>query len=236
MKKQKIKVDIVSDINCPWCFLGEHRFQKAVTEVADTYEFDVTFKPYELSPNAPQEGEPKEEYFIRNYGPAALSRLEGSSHQLSAAGEAEGVIFDFEKADRVHNTFNGHRLIWLAEQYGVQQEVALALFRSNFTEGQNVNDPAVLTQIGVENGIPAERLANFFSSDEGKEEVKALEQKVQRAGISGVPAFIFNDKYLVSGAQPAETFVKVFKQVAPAPALEEIKMEEASCGLNGRAC
>lgn len=236
MKKQKIKVDIVSDINCPWCYLGEHRFQQAVGEVADTYDFDITFTPYELSPNALQEGESKEEYFIRNYGPEALPRLNASSRQLSEAGKAEGVDFDFEKANRIHNTFNGHRLIWLAEQYGVQHAVAVALFLSNFTEGQNVNDPKLLTQIGVQNGIPAERLANFFSSDEGKEEVKALEQKAQQAGISGVPAFIFNDKFLVSGAQPAETFVKVFKQVTPAPALEEIKLEGASCGLNGRAC
>lgn len=215
MSKQKIKINLVSDINCPWCYLGEQRLQKAMAETADRYEFELHFKPFELNPQAPQSGEDKETYFARNYGKDALPRLNESSKQLAAMGKEEGIIFDFDKSKVVHNTFNGHRLIWLAGQYGVEEQVAKALFKANFTDGANVNEPAVLRQIGIDHGIPAERLENFFSSEEGKEEVRQLERQAQQSGISGVPAFIFNDQYLVSGAQPAETLKNVFSQLAP---------------------
>jgi predicted DsbA family dithiol-disulfide isomerase len=234
MNKQKIKIDIVSDVNCPWCYLGEQRLKKAMEETSDAYEFEVRFKPYELNPNAPQEGEPKDEYFIRNYGADAMPRMNASSKQLEKMGKAEGAEFNFDKAKVVHNTFNGHRLIWLAEQYGVQEEVAHALFRSNFTEGQNVNDLQVLKEIGVANGIPAERLESFFSSGEGKNEVKSLERWAQQSGITGVPAFIFNDKFLVSGAQPAETLRQVFSQVAPG--LQPLNTSGDSCSIEDGNC
>ncbi|WP_017732453.1 DsbA family oxidoreductase [Nafulsella turpanensis] len=231
MNKQKIKIDIVSDINCPWCYLGEKRLQKAMAEAGDNFDFEINFKPFELSPNAPAEGEKKEDYFIRNYGKEALQRLDAGNRQLKEMGQAEGAIFNFEKSPVIHNTFNGHRLIWLAEKYGVQEAVANALFESNFTEGKNVNDHEQLKQIGIEHGIPAEKLENFFSTTEGVEEVRAMESWAQRSGINGVPAFIFNDKYMVSGAQPAETLKSVFGQVAPA--LEEIKTDGPSCGPDG---
>lgn len=231
MIKPKIKIDIVSDINCPWCYLGEARLQQALTETSDNYEVEVHFKPYELSPHAPPEGENKQEYFIRNYGAEALSRLNASSQHLTEAGRAEGVVFNFDKANKVHNTFNGHRLIWLAGQYGVQVAIARALFQANFTAGENVNDPAVLTRIGRQNGIPAEKLQNLFDTDEGKDEVKDLEHWAQQAGISGVPAFIINDKYLVSGAQPAEFLVRVLQQIVPT--YETTTADGASCDVNG---
>lgn len=231
MTKSKLKIDIVSDINCPWCYLGEARLQNALTQTNDTFAAEVRFKPFELNPNAVPEGEDKQEYFIRHYGSEALPRLNASSKQLAEAGKAEGVVFDFDKASKVHNTFNGHRLIWLAGQYGVQVAVAKALFEANFTHGKNVNDPAVLSQIGQEQGIPAERLENFFASEEGKTEVKSLEKWAQQVGISGVPAFIINDQYLISGAQPAETFLRVFEQIAPE--LEVITSDGPSCDSNG---
>lgn len=231
MSKQTIKIDIVSDINCPWCYLGEARLDKAINQTQDKYNFEVQFKPYELNPFAPQEGENKKEYFIRNYGHAGLSRLDESSRRLVEAGQAEGITFDFDKSNQVHNTFNGHRLIWLAGKYGVQVPVAKALFQANFTDGENVNDPAVLTRIGLDNNIPAEVLNDFFASDEGKEEVKALEQQAQQAGISGVPAFIINDRYLVSGAQPTETLVNVLQQIAPV--YGTIVADGATCEVDG---
>ena len=231
MNKQKIKIDIVSDINCPWCYLGEQRLKDAMAAVDDNYEFEVQFKPFELNPQAPAEGEKKETYFVRNYGKDALPRMEASSRQLAEMGKAEGIVFDFDKSAIVHNTFNGHRLIWLADQYGVQEAVANALFKANFSEGRKVNDPEVLTEIGIANGIPAERLQGFFAGEEGKKEVRGLEQWAQQAGISGVPAFIFNDKYLVSGAQPAATLKQVFAQVQPA--FEKIESAGESCGIEG---
>lgn len=231
MQKQKIKVDIVSDINCPWCYLGENRFKKAMAAAGDQYEFEINLKPFELSPHAPKEGQDKQEYFIQNYGKNALPRLNESSRQLAAMGEAEGIRFNFDKSSVVHNTFNGHRLIWLAAQYGVQEQLSEALFKSNFTEGKDMNDPAVLSQIGIDNGIPAERLENFFNSEEGREEVRQMEKEAHQKGINGVPAFIFNNQYLVSGAQSTETFRSVFSQLAPQ--LEKIDTGSGSCELGG---
>lgn len=231
MDKQKIKIDIVSDINCPWCYIGEHRMKKAIEEVGDAYEFELTFKPFELNPQAPQEGEKKQDYFVRNYGKDGLSRMAASSKHLEEMGKAEGLTYNFNKSNVVHNTFNGHRLIWLAKQYGVQDEVTTALYEANFTEGKNVNDIELLKEIGTANGIPADRLQNFFSSEEGKDEVRQLEAWAHRAGINGVPSFIFNDKYLISGAQPADTFKQVFEQLAPS--LQKIEASGDSCSIDG---
>jgi predicted DsbA family dithiol-disulfide isomerase len=231
MNKQKIKIDIVSDINCPWCYIGEQRLNKARSEASEHYEFEVSFKPFELNPTIPQEGMDKTEYFRKNYGPQILTQLDTMNQRLKEAGAAEGVQFNFDQQTKVNNTFNGHRLIWLAGQCGVQEQVANALFYSYFTEGSNMNDTAILTEIGIANGIPAVRLENFFSGDEGKKEVREMEQWAQTAGIKGVPAFIINDKYLISGAQPAAAFHQVFSQVAPA--LKEIVAEGGSCDING---
>ena len=237
MNKQKIKIDIVSDVNCPWCYIGEHRLKNAIEAVDDQYEFELNFKPFELNPNAPQEGEEKEKYFIRNYGADALPRLNASSKHLEQMGKAEGLTYNFDKSKVVHNTFNAHRLIWLAKQYDVQDPVTTALYEANFSEGKNVNDLQLLKEIGTANGIPAERLEKFFSSEEGVDEVRQLENWAHRAGINGVPSFIFNDKYMISGAQPAETFKQVFEQLAPS--LQKIETPDAtgdSCSVEGGNC
>lgn len=231
MNKQKIKIDIVSDVNCPWCYVGEQRLKKAIANTSEHYDFDISFKPFELNAALPAEGVDRTEYFVQKYGAQVVSQMDAMNQRLTDAGSGEGILFNFDKLTTVNNTFNGHRLIWLADEYGVQEKVAHALFYSYFTEGQNMNDTNLLTQIGIANGIPAERLEDFFAGEEGKAEVRALEGWAQAAGISGVPAFIINDQYLVSGAQPAETLQQVFTQVAPV--LEEIKAAGESCDVDG---
>ena len=231
MNKQPIKIDIVSDVNCPWCYVGDQRLKKAMQASGDKYDFEVSFKPYELNPNVPQTGQDRIDYFTKNYGPQFLPQIKAMNERLTEAGKADGIDFNFDKLITVNNTFNAHRLIWLAGKCGVQAQVAEALFHSYFTEAQNMNDTKLLEEIGIANGIPAERLDGFFSGEDGKKEVREMEQWAQSAGITGVPAFIINDKYLVSGAQPAEAFQQVFSQVAPV--LEAISSEGESCGIDG---
>lgn len=232
MNKQKIKIDIVSDINCPWCYVGEQRLNKAITATDNKYEFEISFKPFELNASIAQDGMERMEYFKNNYGPAILSQIDEINQRLVDAGNEDGIVFNFDKLTTVNNTFNGHRLIWLAGECGVQLEIANALFYSYFTEGNNMNDTDLLTKIGLENGIPAEKLEGFFESEAGKTEVREMQQWAQSAGITGVPAFVINDKYLVSGAQPSDTFLNVFNQIAPQ--LEEITTEDGqSCGIDG---
>lgn len=231
MNKQSIKIDIVSDINCPWCYVGDQRLKKAMTAAEDKYNFEVSFKPFELNPNVPQTGQDRTDYFTKNYGPQFLPQMKAMNERLTEAGKADGIDFNFDKLNTVNNTFNAHRLIWLAGECSMQARVAEALFYSYFTEAKNMNDTTLLAEIGVANGIPAERLEGFFSGEEGKAEVREMEQWAQSVGITGVPAFIINDKYLVSGAQPAEAFAQVFSQVEPA--LEAINLEGESCGIDG---
>ncbi|NDK55617.1 DsbA family oxidoreductase [Pontibacter fetidus] len=231
MSTQKIKIDIVSDINCPWCYVGEKRMNSAIAATAGKYDFEVNFKPFELNAGIAPEGMDKKEYFKMNYGPQILSQLDEMNRRLANVGKEAGIDFNFDRSETINNTFNGHRLIWLADAYGVQQKVAEALFYSYFTEGNNMNDIALLKEIGIQNGIPAERLENFFESEEGKQEVRQMEQWAQAAGIKGVPAFIINDTYLVSGAQPEEVFHQVFAQVAPA--LQQVATNGESCDING---
>lgn len=233
MTKQKIKIDIVSDINCPWCYVGERRLKKAMEKVGDNYEFDLSFKAFELNAQVPATGMTRPEYFKKNYGEAFLPQVSMMDERLTNDGAAEGITFNFGDDMLIYNTFNGHRLIWLAGHYGVQVAVAQALFKSYFTDNENMNDTAVLTRIGVEQGIPAEKLEGFFESEEGKQEVREMEQFAQSAGITGVPSFIINDQHLVRGAQSADTFLSVFQQIAPAPALQDLAGEGASCGIAG---
>jgi predicted DsbA family dithiol-disulfide isomerase len=231
MSKQEIKIDIVSDINCPWCYVGEQRLNKALAELKDKYTFNVSFKPFELNAAIGPEGMDKAEYFKKNYGPQILDQLPAMNQRLTDTGKEAGIEFNFDKSSKVNNTFNGHRLIWLAGECGVQEKVAHALFYSYFTEGNDMNDTSLLKQIGIENGIPAERLENFFEGEEGKQQVREMEQWAQASGITGVPAFIINDQFLISGAQPSDVFHQVFAQVAPT--LQEIKTDGESCGIDG---
>ncbi len=231
MTKQKIKIDIFSDINCPWCYVGERRLDKALQQVGDQYEAEITFKAFELNPNIPQDGMGRLDYFKGNYGEQIIAQVPAMDQRMTEAGTEEGIRFNFTEDMTVNNTFNGHRLIWLAEQYGTQHAVANALFKAYFTENRNMNDTAVLKEIGIANGIPAERLENFFESEEGKTEVRQMEAFAQSAGITGVPAFVINDQYLVSGAQPAETFLNVFKQVAPA--IQKLDTDGDACEVGG---
>jgi predicted DsbA family dithiol-disulfide isomerase len=231
MSKQKIKIDIVSDINCPWCYVGEQRLNSALATAKDNYEFEVAFKPFELNAAIAPEGMDKVEYFKNNYGPQIVSQIGAMNQRLADTGKEVGIEFNFDKQTRINNTFNGHRLIWLAGEYGVQDKVAEALFYSYFTEGNNMNDTVLLKKIGTENGIPADKLENFFESEEGKKEVREMEQWAQASGITGVPAFIINDQYLISGAQPSEVFHQAFAQIAPT--LQQINTEGDSCSIDG---
>ena len=233
MTKQKIKIDIFSDINCPWCYVGERRLNKALQQVGDQYEAEISFKAFELNPNVPQDGMGRRDYFKGNYGEQILAQIPAMDERMAAAGAEEGIQFNFSEEMTVNNTFNGHRLIWLSGQYGVQHEVTNALFKAYFTDNRQMNNTAVLKEIGIAQGIPAERLENFFEGEEGKQEVRQMEAFAQSAGITGVPAFVINDQYLVSGAQSAETFLNVFKQVAPA--IQKLDIEGNSCEI-GAVC
>ncbi|HXS38258.1 MAG TPA: DsbA family oxidoreductase [Flavipsychrobacter sp.] len=226
MEKNKIKVAVVADVVCPWCYLGEARLQQAISEVKDQYDVEVELMPFELNPDTPEKGENHKEYLAKKFG--SSSRVDSAHAQMTSLGKIEGVEYNFDKVKVTSNTFKAHRLIWLAKQYDVQEQVANDLYKSYFTDGKDVNDTEVLKSIAVANGIRQEKIAPFFESNEGAAEVRQMEEDAHSAGITGVPAFIINNKYLVSGAQPVEVFKEVFEKVAPSAPVE-IKADGNVC-------
>jgi|SRR6185437_783618 len=226
MEKNKIKVTVVADVVCPWCYMGEARLKNAIEEVKDKYDVEIDLMPFELNPDTPDKGENHKEYLAKKFG--SSSRVDAAHAQMTQLGKEEGIEYNFDKVGVTSNTFKAHRLIWLAKQYGVQEQVANDLYKSYFTDGKDVNDIEILKSVAITNGIPKEKIETFFAGDEGAAEVRQMEEEAHLAGITGVPAFIINNKYLVSGAQPAEVFKEVFEKVAPS-ALVEIK-------ANGNVC
>ena len=208
MSKQPLTVEIYSDVVCPWCYVGKRRLERALDQLKGTVKAEVSWRPFQLNPTMPREGMDRTTYLEAKFGSLdAFQRLE--EHVL-AAGIAERISFAFEKIARAPNTFLAHRLVWFAGQQGCQDAVVESLFRGYFEEGADIGSLPVLARLAGRAGLSAEQ---FLGSNDGVTEVKAEEAVGHRLGIRGVPYFILNDAYALSGAQPSERFVEAFKKV-----------------------
>ncbi|MER5639792.1 DsbA family oxidoreductase [Kitasatospora sp. NPDC002227] len=207
-----MKVEIYSDIACPWCYIGKRRFEQALDRFEGKDAVEVVYRPYQLVPDAPAEASPHRAWLAERYGPQSVAM----DARVTELGRAEGITYDFDAA--LHsNTFLGHRLLHLAEQeYGAAVQGALkeALLKAHFTDGADVGDRAQLTEIAVATGLDRERVAAYLAGEEGTAEVRAQLEEARRLGISAVPTFVFEGKYAVQGGQEAETFLQVLTQVA----------------------
>jgi len=213
-----MKVEIYSDIACPWCYVGKRRFERALSAypAADTVE--VVYRPYQLAPDASTEAQPLEQAMRRKFG----DRTPGLNARLVEVGKKEGIAFNFDKAQSV-NTLLGHRLLHLAEtEYGsaVQAVLKNALLHAYFVDGGNVGDPEQLTEIAVAAGLDRGRVTAYLASDEGTAEVQAGIAQAQRMGINAVPTFVFEGKWAVQGAQETSTFLQALERVAAETAAE----------------
>lgn len=207
-----VTIDVYSDVICPWCYVGKRRLERALARLDDV-QTHVTWRPFQLNPTMPKEGMDRTTYLEAKFGSlAAFRRLE---EHILAAGLSEAIPFAFEKIVRTPNTFSAHRLIWYAGQQSCQDEVVDSLFRGYFEEGTDIGSSEALTRLAASAGLDAER---FLRSDEGVAEVKAEEAAGHRLGIRGVPYFVFNSRYAISGAQPAEEFVAAIQKVRAQPA------------------
>lgn len=202
-----VTIDVYSDVICPWCYVGKRRLERALARVDDV-QTRVTWRPFQLNPTMPKEGMDRTTYLEAKFGSlAAFRRLE---EHILAAGLSEAIPFAFERIVRTPNTFNAHRLIWYAGQQSCQDTMVDSLFRGYFEEGVDIASSEALTRLAASAGLDAE---GFLRSDEGVAEVKAEEAAGHRLGIRGVPHFVFNNRYAISGAQPAEEFVATIQQV-----------------------
>lgn len=202
-----MQIDIVSDTICPWCYVGKRRLERALKERP---ELDVTIEwhAFQLNPEMPIEGVDRETYMTRKFG--SEQRVTEIFDSIAAAGRQEGIPFAFDRIARTPNTVNSHRLIRWAEPAGCQDAVVELLFRRYFEQGKDIGAIDVLVQIAVEAGLEGADAERFLSGTDGVEEVRAENVAAHRLGISGVPCFIFEKKYAVSGAQEPEVFFQVF--------------------------
>jgi len=201
-KTNTLSIEIVSDAICPWCYVAKRQFERAVAKLPNDVKLSVHWRPFELNPNMPPEGLDRVAYRSRKFGSWEHSlRLDA---QLTAAASQAGLTMRHDLMKRTPNTFNAHRLIWLAEKEGVQDAVVEGLFSAYFVEGRDVGDAKVLAEVAAAAGIDKTRVESFLASSEGAEEISEAEVASQRSGLNGVPTFIINGQPAFSGALRAE--------------------------------
>jgi predicted DsbA family dithiol-disulfide isomerase len=206
-----MRIDIYSDTICPWCYLGKRRFDLAVA-ARPQYEPVVVWRPFELNPDVPIEGVDRETFMAAKM--PDQSRLEAAHVELERQGEASGIRFRFDLISRVPNTRRSHLLIAHASRRGLQSAVKDRLMRAYFEEGVDIGDLDELVRLGAEVGLSAAESRNALILRVGQDGVVAAERHASVLGITGVPTYIFDGQYTISGAQEVGIFARVFDQVA----------------------
>ena len=212
--KKLIRIDIVSDVVCPWCVVGYKQLDEALKQTQTDYE--IHWHPFELNPNMPAEGQNMREHIIEKYGSSA-QESDASRVRITEAGAEVGFDFNFTDDMRMHNTFNLHQLLHWAQPQGRIHDLKQALFTAHFTEGRNISNNEVLADIAAEIGLDRTEASAVLEDQRFAQDVRELEQHWQRQGVQSVPAIIFNERHLVSGAQGVENFTSILKQLADMP-------------------
>jgi predicted DsbA family dithiol-disulfide isomerase len=191
----KLAVDVISDVICPWCYIGKRRLEKAITAFEDQQEIRVRSLPYQLNPTMPKEGISRKEYRIRKFG--SWERSLELDAKMVAVGQTEGIHFAFDLIEWTPNTVDAHRLIWLADQQGCQNTVVEALFRAYFTDGRDIASRQTLIDVVAEAGLHRQRAEAVLNGEEGMEAIKEAEEISRRHQVS---------------AQPSDAFLAAFRQ------------------------
>jgi len=206
-----LRIDIVSDVVCPWCIIGYKQLEQALRETGQTA--DIHWHPFELNPQMGEEGENLREHIAAKYG-TTLEESVKARAKLTALGAELGFSFDYADDMRMQNTFRAHRLLHWADQFGRAHDLKMALFEAFFTHRCNVNDPGVLAQTAAAIGLDADEAGEVLRSEAFTEEVRNAETFWVSRGIHGVPAMIFDRQHLVSGAQGVANYTAVLRHLA----------------------
>jgi predicted DsbA family dithiol-disulfide isomerase len=204
-----MRVDIVSDVICPWCYIGKRRLEKALALRPDL-SLDATWRPFQLNPDMPAEGVDRKAYREAKFG--GPERARQIDQRVTDAAAQVGLDFHLDKLVRTPNTVNAHRLIRYAGQQGAQDGVVEALFKAYFCDGADLGDAEILAGIGGRGGLDPDLVWKMLSGEEHRKEVLAGDQMARNAGIQGVPSFALQGHVLFSGAQPGEEMAKAFRQ------------------------
>jgi predicted DsbA family dithiol-disulfide isomerase len=210
MTTAPIRLDIFSDPVCPWCYVGKANLDRALADHPD-HPFVIQWHPFQLNPDMPAEGVAKRAYLEEKFGGKA--RVDAIHERLREVAKSAGVDMDPDKPQRMPNTLNAHRLIHWAGIEGVQQAVVNALMRAYWTEGRDIGDLPTLADIAGENGMDREATLRLLQSDADADDIQARDQDARRKGVNAVPTFLIAQQYVVSGAQPPETWGKVIEEL-----------------------
>jgi len=203
------RIDIVSDVICPWCYIGKRQLERALPMLRDQgLEFEVVWHPFQLNPDMAVEGADRLQYRIAKFG--SLEKSQAMDARISETAAGLGLDFHLDRLTRTPNTLNAHRAIWLAGQHGVQDAVVEALFEAYFGQGADLCDTALLTSIAATAGLDRAALEAMYAGDNGLDIVQQGDIAARRGGISGVPSFMMGGYLLFSGAVPAEQMAQAF--------------------------
>jgi predicted DsbA family dithiol-disulfide isomerase len=220
-----IAIDVVSDVVCPWCYIGQKRLEKAVEAVPDV-DVTVRWRPYQLDPTIPPEGKDRRQYMLAKFG--SDQRIREIHARIEPLGAAEGIAFDFEAIKVSPNTLDAHRLIRWAANDGsdVQNRLVQALFSAYFEQGRNVGERAVLVETARSAGMDGAVVEAMLAAEADRAEVVAEIETASRMGITGVPCFLLERRYAVMGAQESATLADAIRQVAAAKVRGELDAAE----------
>ena len=208
---EPVTIDVVSDVVCPWCFIGKRRLEKAVAQQPDI-PIAVRWRPYFLNPWVPREGMSREDYLTTKFG--SVQRYQGMAQRVAAAAEQEGLVYALDKIKRQPNTLDAHRLIRWADAIAGTSRMKQRLMDLYFTEGSDLSDREVLVKAAAACGLDADQTRARLASDVDTEAVTKEAEEAKAAGIDGVPCFIFGGMLAVSGAQAPDYLASMIARVA----------------------
>jgi predicted DsbA family dithiol-disulfide isomerase len=211
-----VSIEFVSDVMCPWCALGAVALQQAIANLADEVAVELTFKPFELNPDMPPEGENAVEHMMRKYG-RTLAEVTARNVMVIDRGNALGFTFDLAKRTHFYNSFDAHRLLYWSVAQGRQVALKHALFKAHFSDGENISSHDTLVRLAGEVGLSTVRAQEVLDSGELTAEVRELEDFYRIRGINAVPAMVLNGRHLVAGSQSVEEYEQAIRQIAVAP-------------------
>ena len=209
-----VEVQVVSDVMCPWCFIGKRRLEKAIEMLDPSIKVRVEWKPFQLDATLPEEGKDRQLYLTEKFG--SKESADAKYSHIKQAGIDEDIPFDFDAITVSPNTLNAHRVIAWAGQMGHhrQDRVVQRLFEAYFTEGKNIGDKAVLATVAADAGMDPSAVVAKLDSDEGRQEAQQAVVNAHHMGVTGVPCFIIEQKYGISGAQAPETLANAISKIA----------------------
>ena len=223
----QIDIDIVSDVMCPWCYIGKKNLDDAVQQIPGDIELDRRWRPYQLDPTLPKHGKDRRQYLAEKFGGSERAREIYSA--IVEAGRAAGIPFDFEAIAVSPNTLDAHRVIRWAASAGpdVQDRLVEILFRMFFIEARNIGDDAVLLDAAEEAGMDRTLTESLLLGDADRAAVEKEVETARQMGVTGVPCFILDNKYALMGAQPADVLVNAIKEVAQRKQSDAAQQQDA---------